>query len=1171
MIAGGGSGAPNLGASGSNNNNHPMPLLHTNNNGPEFVSMMSVSSEGGDGDYSPGGFGGAGNAGGGGGGPHHSGRGQRLSINSSNGLPALLPATSSSGQLSATGGGRGSPQAGSGAPLPPPPFPSTAAGGTAPRGIGLTLSTSSGGGGGVGGGSDKGPSPQQGMKPFPLRSSTTQLRRHGETGKMTSIGLNTSIASPMMTSTMSSPLDSLAGPILSSSSVSHLPAVPEVPIVKSLAAAIDRHSTGRPVGSIFSLFGSLERRVKLSEMVALFMQHRETIRSFLSEVFRLGEVFSPPFDLIAALEDPSMRPSDSFFETPLISWPFVTLYLVASFLVTARQRRYDLLFKALVTGGFFSIGKGCFAALAVASSENESELILNTFRYCKAALGVGMAYQQRLPQLTPQLEGSTARGFSMLLINIPLTTLQLIIDQVNTLETSGPSTNVFEAQSLRGGAGGDTNHHQQQQPNPPPPSSGRSSGPSDYSTEAYWNSTPFSEVHISRIISARSAVVVGHPVDLLRLDVLLVRFATKRAMRIHKDILPSTVPENSPFYNQGLQHDVLHNWRTMGVRFHGSELKVPFYSPTHGLELNSSRQLMSEIASAVTCVPQDLTYSLQNLRDGDLLLDFSASSMRIGQMIAWTRRSITCLALPSDRVETSILPSPRRSAQPDVILGTLQKCAVLNELLVGNTGGSSGGNNNNNNNNTSVGFHPSRGSSTTTTDGLGGVGGGGDGAPVVLSPNAKTGPGLFQLTSTTSAAPPRVVQLASSFIDMQLLIDLDGVVLPGGPQPPSSSHHNAHHHHPHPQGDSNANSQTVLRAIRSPDVSITSFPLQPNPNASQGASMRHGSGYFGSGGQLQAMSPTEGLHNGLISPTARSMSAYPSSHGMGGAGGGMMMMDGGGPSAVTTTAWVESKEQLIPTHRLAVVPSTLHRNIINVYQVSPLIKYLEMQHRCVLTSSAVEVAEKLRQLTNFDFPPYTLLMCPTVFALLEFWDGLEFVAELRAERAKHQGLLPPLWGVPGGGGRIGSPLSASGGTGGGLTSSSTPGITTHPSLSALHSPSSLHTANLSSSHNGGGAAPLPPSAQPSSTTTTIPASSYGGIPSAPSLLPNGSSAAAGGGGARAAPSTTSRRVQQHHQALQYIQGGKGLTLPLRHPSFGGGTNSPQSSGMRLRPYDRNTE
>lgn len=65
--------------------------------------------------------------------------------------------------------------------------------------------------------------------------------------------------------------------------------------------------------------------------------------------------------------------------------------------------------------------------------------------------------------------------------------------------------------------------------------------------------------------------------------------------------------------------------------------------------------------------------------------------------------------------------------------------------------------------------------------------------------------------------------------------------------------------------------------------------------------------------------------------------------------------------------------------------------MINVYQVSPLIKYYEMQFGCVMREDAIHFMSLLRAKTNIDFPLYALLMCPTVFALLELWDGYEFI------------------------------------------------------------------------------------------------------------------------------------------------------------------------------------
>ncbi|CAD2222763.1 hypothetical protein AGDE_14459 [Angomonas deanei] len=96
-------------------------------------------------------------------------------------------------------------------------------------------------------------------------------------------------------------------------------------------------------------------------------------------------------------------------------------------------------------------------------------------------------------------------------------------------------------------------------------------------------------------------------------------------------------------------------------------------------------------------------------------------------------------------------------------------------------------------------------------------------------------------------------------------------------------------------------------------------------------------------------------------------------------------------SPVTPTDPNTTRAPVFFTQEYVIQPNAHYQGVINVFQVSPLIHYYEMQFGSVLKEGAVLFALLLRKKTGMDFPPYTLLVCPTVFALLEMWDGFEFV------------------------------------------------------------------------------------------------------------------------------------------------------------------------------------
>eukprot|EP00744_Colponema_vietnamica_P005665 GILI01008277.1.p1 GENE.GILI01008277.1~~GILI01008277.1.p1 ORF type:complete len:1904 (-),score=362.44 GILI01008277.1:66-5567(-) len=52
--------------------------------------------------------------------------------------------------------------------------------------------------------------------------------------------------------------------------------------------------------------------------------------------------------------------------------------------------------------------------------------------------------------------------------------------------------------------------------------------------------------------------------------------------------------------------------------------------------------------------------------------------------------------------------------------------------------------------------------------------------------------------------------------------------------------------------------------------------------------------------------------------------------------------------------------------------------------------YHRVKTGVMLTPQAVKFTQNLANMTDLPFPPYTLLLCPTVLQLLDFWDALEF-------------------------------------------------------------------------------------------------------------------------------------------------------------------------------------
>jgi hypothetical protein len=519
-----------------------------------------------------------------------------------------------------------------------------------------------------------------------------------------------------------------------------------------------------PLPPTFALFGALERLSRFSELVQLHKEHSAVIDDFLSrltmELHRTthmgtcstsslgggtgatgmninnnsssrcpGATAEPRDDreflrwhriLMYLFHNPSelMKVGVEFFSDAINSWPLHMLYLVCCFHVTACKHGFEALAAALQTGGIICSGKGLFAALAVAMADGEDGLIRSTACMYRAAFYTGVLMSKRHQLFESETRLTTSGGFTLLVVNIPIMTLRRLVTRVN----EGYDVFVPMKNSCTTRAGGGFHNNLDTSSST---TAGRrsnvglsSTSPSSTPVLPSTQSTTFplhSVIEVSRVISSRSAVLCGHPLDLLRLDMILARFADFNGVKIHKEYLPAGGPENSNFFNKRMPHELLGLWRARGVSFSLASVQLPVYSPVNGdLWANSTAAgwvlgadravtdvngvsssslavpshggcrdelFMFLVAEAATAANQDLTYSLRHMRDGSVLLDFSTHAIGIGRLIAWTNKSITVLAAPENRHESSAMPPPRRSSRDTAVLNTLEKLATINNVL----------------------------------------------------------------------------------------------------------------------------------------------------------------------------------------------------------------------------------------------------------------------------------------------------------------------------------------------------------------------------------------------------------------------------------------------------------------------------------------------------------
>ncbi|KAG5505965.1 hypothetical protein JIQ42_06760 [Leishmania sp. Namibia] len=535
-------------------------------------------------------------------------------------------------------------------------------------------------------------------------------------------------------------------------------------------------ATGTPpsVPPTFALFGALERLSRFSEMVQLCNEHADVLDDFLArltlQLHRSSCV--PPLQLSGAsaahsqsspspslatrtaqddceflrwhrimmflLRQPSelMKVGVEFFSDAVTSWPLHMLYLTCCFYVTAREHGFDALATALRKGGIFCSGKGLFAALAVSMGQSEEDLIRSTVCMYRAAFYTGVLMRKRHQHFEAETRLTASGGFTLLVVNIPIITLRRLVSRVNEgydvfvpmrdikeTEAEGGSTS-FDANSnttaVTGGTAPTSLRRRSDRPHSPTSSSGYASASSPFARSMPHN--PHSVIEVSRVISSRSAVVCGHPLDMLRLDMILTRFADFSDVKIHKEYLPAGGPENSYFFNKHMAHELMGLWKARGVSFSLASVQLPLYSPVNGdlwagsprvplsspappdastttmasvcdsnaifcsaasppTEKYRDERWMFNVAVAATCANQDLTYSLRHMQDGSVLLDFSTHAIRIGRLIAWTNKSITVLSAPENRQESSAMPPPRRSPKDEAVRNTMEKLSIINNVL----------------------------------------------------------------------------------------------------------------------------------------------------------------------------------------------------------------------------------------------------------------------------------------------------------------------------------------------------------------------------------------------------------------------------------------------------------------------------------------------------------
>ncbi|CBZ32365.1 hypothetical protein, conserved [Leishmania donovani] len=978
-------------------------------------------------------------------------------------------------------------------------------------------------------------------------------------------------------------------------------------------AAATPPSPTPPVPPIFALFGALERLSRFSEMVQLCQEHADVLDDFLARLTLqlhrnscalpllasganpARSQSSPPSLATSAAHDDSeflrwhriimfllRQPSElvkvgaEFFTDAVNSWPLHMLYLTCCFYVMAREHGYDALATALCRGGIFCSGKGLFAALAVSMAQSEEDLIRSTACMYRAAFYTGVLMRKRHQHFETETRLTANGGFTLLVVNIPIITLRRLVARVNEgYDVFASLRDIYKGnETERGSTWLNVNS------NNTAVSAGTASTPrrrcggplySPNSSSAHASALlpfarsmphyPRSVIEVSRVISNRSAVLCGHPLDMLRLDMILARFADFNDVKIHKEYLPAGGPENSYFFNKHMAHELMGLWKARGVSFSLASVHLPVHSPVNGdlwaaslrvpfsppappdmsaatmASAYASNAILSSVAppstagyrdewwmfnvaEAATCSNQDLTYSLRHMQDGSVLLDFSTHAMRIGRLIAWTNKSITVLAAPENRHESSAMPPPRRSPKDEAVRNTMKKLAIINNVLreVGDRTEQP----------PDALANPSVELSTTFTElGL---------LEVLQGPRERAGTCRFGAPTRAASVVPserqsghhghgitrlgNVPSGAGVASEAPSACRLDAANSLGGPRGVASSNGKAagrrlkpsigalvslkrasansanasipatasnlnnpnaisyRHkdslslssagavagclggelwHTISPVGQSDASSDQRTPTVMSMSIGALAS-LQPKTEEASvvgGASLSappapffvpqetylRPSAVSAGRGRNGAVVVSDSLHEGpasgfaLPSDVVARLVSEPEripAHRVRSAPSGQNSphIEAPGNTASRRTRGIQREAPVegdhsntervsavafddnsadvcrvsgdTPTHAAECFPASMYENgfvirrnndyagIVNVYQVSALITYYEMQFNSVLCDGAVLFARLLKRASGIAFPSYTLLLCPTVFSLLELWDGYEF-------------------------------------------------------------------------------------------------------------------------------------------------------------------------------------
>eukprot|EP00760_Papus_ankaliazontas_P030982 PhM_4_TR5158/c1_g1_i1/m.61865 len=358
----------------------------------------------------------------------------------------------------------------------------------------------------------------------------------------------------------------------------------------------------------------------------------------------------PSWTLLAWLDGEAALPFD-VQSSALVAWPMTTVFQLVSFylcwkvLLAAEgpQRpfeavSYERFREALSTGGLLTHGKGILAALAVALSNTAEDFIRNSVRVIRMSFQAGAVHEgnnEVLLRSGTAYKTYTHQRYLIHVVNIPLHSLQILVDTVNDTSALAPGIRAF------------------------------------------------SDIVISRILSPKAAVVCGHPLDLCRLERAIMEFSDETGVKILKSILCLEGPELSEYYCRTLSRTLLNAWIDDGIALTCTDLRLEVFSPVNGHPLAESPNLLEDLSRICTYQSHNLINSLCHVQGHDNVIDIGPGALaaRVGYFLRWMDSDSSVICVPQGTVLPQQAPSPKRSTKREARASTFEKCAILNDII----------------------------------------------------------------------------------------------------------------------------------------------------------------------------------------------------------------------------------------------------------------------------------------------------------------------------------------------------------------------------------------------------------------------------------------------------------------------------------------------------------